>query len=383
MFKLTDEQNHQNTAQPKDLMKKILIFSALCFSSMNIIFSDTASAWGGRGHAAICESAVYLVQNENLKEYLQNKPHMMAHLCNIPDISWRSLGNQFTAHGNPTHYINAELIGAQIKDVSTDLKSIIEKYTGTENRIKENSKISSIPQDMGTNWWRADQFQRRAIQFANELKKQTAPANSKEEQDDNLAYNKSFYEMIVSMGVMGHFVGDNSQPFHVTSDHDGYAAGHGGIHSYYEDSSVAFFGPDLQTKIVAAAKKMKSTAKFLKGTGAVEKMRALGEISAGEVKAILKVDPVITPSVLKIEKGMSLKTVAKRQPANIGFKKFEKLMTVQMARASLLLAHLWDEAFAAAGNPEAKAYKSYKYPLNPEFVMPDYYDIKAVDPKTK
>lgn len=361
-------------------MKKIFIFSTLCFSFFN---SQTALAWGGRGHAAICESAVYLVQNQNLKDYLQNKPHMMAHLCNIPDTAWRSIDSQLTAHGNPTHYINAEILGVAIKDVPTDLKMIISKYTGAENRIKENSKISSVPQDMGTNWWRADQFYRRAIEFGDQLKKETAPSNSKEEQDDNLAYNKSFYEMIVSMGLMGHFVGDNSQPFHVTSDHDGYAAGHGGIHAYYEDSSVAYFGSDLQTQIVTAAKKIKNTAKFLKGANTIEKMRTLGEISVTEIKDILKVDPVITPSVLKIERGMSLRTAAKRQPADIGFKKFEKLMISQMARSSLLLAHLWDEVYKSAGNPEAKAYKSYKYPLIPEFVMPDYYDTSATKNSTE
>jgi hypothetical protein len=183
------------------------------------------------------------------------------------------------------------------------------------------------------------------------------------------------------MGIMGHYVGDNGQPFHVTSDHDGYAAGHGGIHAYYEDSAVAFFGPDLHSKIVTAAKKMKPTAKFLTGANTIEKMRTLGEISANEAKAILKVDPVTAPSQLKVERGMSLKTQAQRQPAQVGFKKFEKLLTTQMARSALLLAHLWEEAYKAAGSPEVKAYKSYRYPLMPDFVMPDYYDIKATESK--
>ncbi len=349
----------------------------LFFSAIIVLLShQNVFAWGGRGHDAICESAVFLVQNQNLKEYLQNKPHMMGHLCNIPDIYWRSLNAEYTSHGNPTHYVNPELLGLKAKDVPTDLKSLITKYTGSENRIKENSKISSVPQDMGSNWWRADQFYRRSVEAAKELKKQTPPANYKEEQDDEFAYNKAFYEMIISMGIMGHYIGDNAQPFHVSSDYDGYAAGHGGIHAYYEDSSVAFFGPDLHSKIVSTAKKMKNSAKFLKGADTIEKMRTLGEISANEAKAVLKVDPVTTPSILKIEKGMSLKTPAVRKSPSVGFKKFEKLLITQMARASLLLAQLWEEAYKSAGSPEAKAYKSYRYPLMPEFVMPDYYDIK-------
>jgi hypothetical protein len=345
-----------------------------------IFTSQFSFAWGGRGHDAICQSAVFLIKDENLKEYLQNKPHMMGHLCNIPDIYWRNIDPQLMAHGNPTHYTNPELIGLSAKDVPRNMKALIEKYTGTENRIKENFKISSVPQDMGSNWWRADQFFRLAVTAASEVKKQTPPTNSKEEQDDKLAYNKYFYEMIVSMGLMGHFVGDNSQPFHVTSDHDGYAAGHGGIHAYYEDSSVAFFGSDLHFKITQAAKKI-NAKKLLQGKDTIEKMQDLGEISVSEVKSILKVDPIITPSTLKIEKGMSLKTPAKRQPASIGFKKFEKLMITQMARSALLLAHLWDEVYRSAGSPEIKAYKSYRYPLMPEFIMPDYYDTRAADSK--
>ena len=336
--------------------------------------SIQAFAWGGRGHDSICEAAVFLVQNENLKDYLLNKPHMMGHLCNIPDIYWRGLSNNETQHGNPTHYINPEALGLAAKDTPLDMKVLISKYTGQENMTRSGSKLSSVPLDMGTNWWRADQFFRLAVESAKEITKSTAPANSKEEQDDNFSYNKNFYNMIVSMGLMGHYVGDNGQPFHVTSDHDGYAAGHGGIHAYYEDASVAYFGPELQVQIVAAAKKLKKTP-FLTGN-TLEKMRALGEISASEVKDILKVDPVTKPSTLKVERGMSLKTPAERKSGKIGHEKFKKFIVTQMGRSALLLAHLWDEVYKQAGQPEIKAYKSYRYPLTPDFVYPDYYEIK-------
>ena len=111
----------------------------------------------------------------------------------------------------------------------------------------------------------------------------------------------------------------------------------------------------MQSKITTAAKKLKNT-KFLTGTNTIEKMKFLGEISLSEAKDVLKVDPVTSPSVLKIEKGMSLKTAAKRQHASVGFKKFEKLIVTQMARSALLLANLWDEAYKSAGSPEVKAY---------------------------
>lgn len=367
---------------------KINSTSALLFGkfaltvSAGLIISTQALAWGSRGHASICEAAVFLVKSQPLKEYLINKPQMMGHLCNIPDIYWKSLSADARKLGDPTHYINAEKLGLKIKDIPTDYKKIVEDYTGKADPTENKIKVFSVPDELGSNWWRVDQFYRRAITNGQSLKELPAPQNSKEEQNDDLAYNKNFYEMIVNMGLMGHFVGDASQPFHSTSDYDGYAANHGGIHAYYEDASVAHFDANLVDRIVKKAKTIK-TPTWVQQPSVVENMKIFSDLAVNEVKDILKVDPVIKPSTLKIEKGMSLKTPAERQPASIGFKKFEKLMLTEMARSSYLLAHLWDEAYKSAGEPTMKSYKSYRYPLTPEFVAPDYFDVSIVKEKKK
>lgn len=358
-------------------MKKML--NVLVFLSAGAV-GQQAFAWGGRGHAAICEAAVYLVENQQLKEYLQNKPQMMGHLCNIPDIYWKTLAPELRKLGDPGHFINAENLGLKISEIPLDYRTIVTTYTGQESKTKEGQKISSVPDELGSNWWRADQFYRRAIADGEALKKNTPPQNTKEEQNDDLPFNKNFYSMITNMGLMGHFIGDAGQPFHNTTDYDGYAASHGGIHAYYEDSSVAFFDADLVSRIVKKAKGMKAP-KWAAQKSLVEKMRVFSDIAVNDVKDILKADPVITPSVLKIEKGMSLKTPAERQPASVGFKKFEKLILEEMARSSHLLASSWTEIYKTAGEPLMKAYKSYRYPLTPEFVPPDYFDLKPADTK--
>ncbi len=342
--------------------------------------AQQSQAWGGRGHDSICQAAVHLVKNQNLKEYLSNKPQIMGHLCNIPDTYWRSLSRNLTQHGDPTHYINPEALGLTVKDIPTDLKKLIYKYTGSDNIEKDTEKLQqkivSVPLDMGTNWWRADQFYRLAIESGKKLKDSPAPTNKLEQQNENLPYNKAAYDMLIAIGIMGHFVGDNSQPLHISSDYDGYAANSGGIHAYYEDACVAEFGPNLQALIVKKAQQLKNM-KFITATTTLEKMKALGEVSLSEAKDIFKLDPLISPSTLKLEKGMSLRTEAKRQPPSVGQKRFEKLIVTQMARASLLLAKLWDEIYEKSGSPELKSYKSYLYPLKPDFVMPDYYDVSA------
>jgi hypothetical protein len=357
-------------------MRKISLAALVIAMSIYILFSAQKTlAWGGRGHAAICEAAVFLVKNQQLKDYLRNKPHMMGHLCNIPDTYWRSLSAESRKLGDSTHFINAENLGLKIKDIPNDYRQIVQTYTGQESKVKENKKILSVPEELGSNWWRADQFYRRAIADGQALKDLPAPQNFKEEQNEDFPYNKNFYEMVINLGLMGHFIGDASQPFHSTSDYDGYAANHGGIHAYYEDSAVAFFDADLVPRIVKKAQSFK-TPNWTKQKSVIENMKIFSELATEDLKEILKVDPVIKPSLLKIEKGMSIKTAAERKPAAIGFKNFEKLILNEMARSSYLLAYLWDEAYKSAGEPQVKAYKSYRYPLTVDFVAPDYYDIK-------
>lgn len=348
-------------------MKKITLLILL----IGLQYSAQGLAWGGRGHAAVCEAAVYLVKSPELKEYLMNKPHVMGHLCNIPDIYWKSLSSEARKLGDPGHYINAEKLGLKISEIPLDYKKIVETYTGKPNKINESQTLFSVPDEVGSNWWRADQFYRLALEAGKTIKTHPAPKDYKEEQNDQLPYNKAFYQMMINMGIMGHFVGDNGQPFHNTSDHDGYAANQGGIHAYYEDTVVGQFGPDLVSQIVKKAKAWKSQS-FTQQKTVIENMRALSEISAAETKDVLKQDPIITPSVIKIEKGMSLKTPATRRSAAEAYKKMNSLIVKEMARSSYLLAHFWDEIYKASGSPAIKAYKSYQYPFTPEFVKPDY-----------
>lgn len=359
-------------------------FASILFLFLFLFISSKAYSWGGRGHDTICQTAVYLVKNKNLKDFLRNKPNMMGHLCNIPDIYWRSFPADKTKEGNATHYISSELIGVDLKNLPLDFSAIIKNYTGTENKTKTGLKIIDIPYEMGSNWWRANQLFQLSIIEGKKLQDVPIPANSKEEQDDNLSYNKYLYSLLTYMGILGHFVGDNSQPFHNSNDYDGYAAGHGGIHAYYEDASVAYFEADLADLIFKQAlviDKNKTMKKFILEKTTLEKMRSLGALSNAEAKDIFKLDPIVTPSVVKEEKGLIIKTAAVRKSADIGQKKFSKLIVNQMARSSLLLATLWDEIYTEIGKPEFKSYKSYRYPLTPDFVMPDYYELKKVDVK--
>lgn len=351
-------------------MKNLLSLVAAALVSFT---ANSSFAWGGRGHDAICSTAVYLIKEPGLREYLVNKPQMMGHLCNIPDTYWKSLGPDVGKLGNSTHFIDLELLGMKVEDVPLDYQSIVDKFTGTSNLFKKDgSKIFSVPQEFGSAWWRANQFMLRISALKAEFASSPAPANSKEEQNADLPYNKAAFQMLVEMGLMGHFVGDISQPFHTTVDYDGYYAGHGGIHAYYEDSIVAEFDGDLEARILKEARTIKNP-KFLKTATTVEKMKLLSIESLKDTDKIFKLDPIKTKSVLKSEHGMEIKKSAERQPAKVGFERMNKMIVSQMARSAVLLANLWDQAYTSAGSPKLASYKSYKYPFTPDFIAPNYY----------
>lgn len=296
--------------------------------------------------------------------------HALGHLCNIPDIHWKSLGSETSDLGNPSHYIDPEIIGLKITEIPLELKTIVDKYTGSENQFKGKNKIFSIPQEMGTLWWRADQFFRLIVDLKNVYPNALSPKNSKEEQDEKLPYNQSVYQMIVYMGLLGHFVGDASQPFHTTADFDGYAAGHGGIHSYYEEQIISHFGADFEKLIVDKAKTIKD--KKLTEGSPLQIMQYLTSLSNKDRDTVLKLDPMIKKSEVKSEKGMDIRTAAVRKPTEAGYSALKDLVILHMARSAFVLAHLWDEGYHDAGSISLQNYRSYRFPHTPDFIPPDY-----------
>lgn len=340
-------------------------------SILMFVVSQESLAWGGRGHHSICSATPHLVKNVKLKEFLQHRTHTMGHLCNIPDIYWKSLGAGPNEYGSPSHYIDPEIIGLKVTEVPLDYKEIEQKYTGKENKFKEGRTIFSIPKEFGSLWWRANQFFNLVANLKTDFSNSPIPKNYKEEQDENLTYNSTTYKLMVYMGLMGHFVGDASQPYHSTADFDGYQSGHGGIHAYFEEIVVSQFDESIEKQIVDAAKKMKDK-KFLDGETALQKMQKLSAISFFEIDKVKKLDPVIKKSEVKKDKGMEIKTAAERKPASVGYKKFKDMIVTDMARSALLLAHLWEKSYEASGSPDLSAYRSYKYPFTPDFVEVDY-----------
>lgn len=364
-------------------MRLSLVFSSI-LTAISIIFAaNQVQAWGGRGHHMICEAATFLVEKKELKNFLTARLHTMGHLCNVPDIHWKSLPQDLTKIGNPTHYLDPEVIGLKAADIPLDFTEIIRRYEKKPSAAKDGALVFSIPAEFGSAWWRVDQFFRLAVTEGEKLKTAKPPSSAKAEQDMALPFNSGVYQWMVHVGLMGHFVGDLSQPFHTTLDFDGYDAGHGGIHGFYETEVAALLSENTTAKIVAAARKMKGQKFLAPGRSVLERVRDLTVLSNGEIQKVFALDPVLEKSQLKKEKGMQLKTPAKRKSAEVAVKPFEPFIIQQMARASALLALLWTEAYEKVGEPKISAYQSYQYPFTPDFVAPDYITKKSPDQRSE
>lgn len=366
--------------------------SLLLIFALVVGFNVKANAWGMRGHQVVCEAAIFSVADENLSLFLRARVPMFASLCNIPDTSWRSKGPEITAINGPTHFIDPEVIGLLPSDIGIDYRKLQIEFEGKDNQYKEGTKIMSLHRELGSVWWRVDQFVRRGLDFAGIAEKAKKPTNRGEEQDDKLAFNQSIYEWMVNVAIMGHFVGDASQPLHSTADYDGYKAGHGGIHSFYEDVAVNHQDERLTLEVIQEARRLLKQAETLPKTkrdpaknkelafllleNPVEKMRALSTLSAGDLPALLKVDKVKKPSSVQNDKGMEIRTAAEREITPKMAKEFRKLQVKHMGRSAALLAQLWSRVYERSGKPDLASYKAYRYPHEPDFIPPDYFDLK-------
>jgi len=313
-------------------------------------------SWGERGHHVICEVATRLVTESELSSFLRGRGHQSGHVCNIPDIYWKD-HSENTVHLDSSHFMDPENLGYKISEVPVDLSQI----------AKEKSKPKEqLATELGTLWWRADQFYRRAVDSVKLAKASEFPDKSKIK-DSGQPYNKGIFEFITNLSLMGHFVGDASVPYHNTYDYDGWERGRGGIHAYYESYSVEALGMDLENLVFESALEIKRHLENSRSEKSV--IQIMKELSIESVKELSKVedlDPMTQPS------DKATKSYAKRPSAEKGAKAFKELIIPQMARSSWALAQIWEKAWLEGGGVSFKGYRSYRYPLAPEIVPLDY-----------
>jgi hypothetical protein len=350
-------------------MRLVGCFFAFLFLSQ----SSMALAWGERGHHLICEISTRLVSEPELQKFLLRRGDTLGHVCNLPDISWRGLG-AISQSGNAAHFMNPEQANISIDQAPTNFMNYL-------SLLKTNDSLAKKADQLGSLWWRAQQFYNEAVVAGKNAGLSPLPT-PEQAQDATAPYNKSIYTFLHRLGLMGHFVGDASMPLHNTVDYDGWQIGHGGLHSFYETDCVSSFDSGLAQEVATAAKALRedrSAAELPKQTrsldtaSVVELVKVVSLASFKEKSKMIDADDLIEKSSISTgSDGQSTKIFAKRHPLAQACAAFRPLIVQQMARSVALMSRLMDRAYIEAGRPNLNAYKAYTYPIDIEFAPLNY-----------
>ncbi len=248
-------------------------------------FATQARAWGERGHFIIGYTAARLfetqptpVKQKKLGIFFTSRTLMLGLLSQIPDIEWKDPRYpQIVKENDPCHYFDTEYVLGlpknlrsyltKIRNLQPNLPKFVKEYIGKPSRVNPSKTITFS--SLGSAPFRTQQLfqmmvsafrcasskrpltakQRRwaALHFRNPLRSGYYKCSKNSSRLEDLA------AAIEIGGVMSHFIGDLTQPFHVTADYNGWGTGHGGIHAYFESNVLHYLDENLGADVLRDA----------------------------------------------------------------------------------------------------------------------------------
>lgn len=354
------------------MMKRVTFWVAMVAGTLT--GQPQARAWGERGHQIVTEVAVRIIMdrsgdNPAFSTPLLSRRGLLCHLANVPDIVWRSQGAEITEVNGPTHFVGLE-------DLVDPLDVTKIPFDFAAAKIAAKSHGDELVTQTGTAPWRVAQLASKleqSLQRIRDAQTQAGPLSTK-------TLSPMVDEALLWAGLLAHFVGDLSQPDHVSTDFDGWRHGEGGLHAYIDSDIVDVQPLDLAARVYAQVTKTHPLSQML--TGLSEAERAQFADNPLRLAFALAVDAHHRrDEMLRLDKSLALmapsqtephRTPAKRHPASASAAAYEPFVVERLAAASDALAGLWQWAWDKAGRPDLSAYHSYAYPVAPDFVPPDY-----------
>jgi|GEM_PF-1050030 len=194
-----------------------------CLSLVALLAASDARAWGHRGHQTLATLGSQIVSTQNL--FWTANATNMGMLSNVPDRYWKVRAT--AAKEKPTHYFQPDAFFStpdQFFRFPRAYPDAVKEFT--RETIEEN----------GTAPWRIKQFYNLAV----------------------AAFAKKDLVLGLQMaGAMSHYVGDLSQPLHVTKNYDGQETGNKGVHKYFETDLLE------QTQAESLSSEVKARAQAL------------------------------------------------------------------------------------------------------------------------
>jgi hypothetical protein len=266
-------------------------------------------AWGPLGHRTVAETASLLVQDDLPATWgplLARHRFELGVYSFVPDARFRHIDGHGGSVEAPTHYLNLD--------------------------AREGERTGAVD--------------RRVAQFLElagaELKEVHAPTGGYVRGATAKGDAGRIYLALFDLGVMAHYSGDASMPYHATADSNGFSQGEGGIHFYFESACVDAFEPALAVEVLAQARRYR--ARWLADWGAAkvspsQLVVAVLEDSLAAVAAVADLDK--RHAVVRLAKAGS-KDNARRKPAAEGCKAMRPLLVERLAKGAVLTAFLWE-----------------------------------------
>jgi S1/P1 Nuclease len=176
------------------------------FLVIGLIGSTQAFAWGQKGHSTVNRVAISMVANPQAKRFLDANSTQIIEFAKVPDIKWKN--GPDAEKEKPMHWFQMD--GYNGNRFGEELADFLLGKAQTELTTQFISKN-------GLAMWRVSDFY---IQLVEALRA------------------GNFKRAIQVAGVMGHYVGDMTQPMHASSDYDGQSINNPGVHKYYETTLV-------------------------------------------------------------------------------------------------------------------------------------------------
>jgi len=288
-------------------------------SVLIVLASSSAFGWGAIGHQIVAYTGANSTTDGQL--FWKSNLDPIRTISTVPDRLWKSSATK--ADEGLTHWFEIDsyykpIEFSQIISFPSLYSDAVSKYT--EARIKTN----------GTAPWRIRQLYQLAFQSLKSGDTKSA-----------LQY----------VGVMSHYIGDLSQPLHVSINYDGQLSGNKGLHSYFETSV-------LKNETAIRTDVQKRTTKLLKDGN------FLSQFNGSLMDSIL----------LSVERSVNQLDLALKNDTKYGRNAKGAAVQLELAKDRLadgaatfaiILNQLWKETGLIAHASPLKV-------PDPKFVKPDY-----------
>lgn len=227
---------------------------------LSAAFSSPCFAWGSKGHYIVNESAAELTKSPAAEFFRDNKK-TLGKFANTPDGLWKRPGTYEKERG--THFFHWDVYKKS---------NLLGSFDGLTLASVINKKGMHFVEENGSAMFRITGIYRRLV---------------------TALQKKNWNEAVQMAGVMGHYVGDISQPMHVSSDYDGQSIGRPGVHKYFETTLVDQVPHDrLTSDVIEDGEKRKpGFDRRNQGRPSAAAVQTLamheGEVSFGELAGVL------------------------------------------------------------------------------------------------